>query len=33
MKRPELIQYNAALGITNTVTGRYKEKLYQEMSL
>ena len=32
-ERLELIQYNAALGIANTITGSSKEKLYQEMGL
>ena len=32
-ERLELIQYNAALGIRNTITGRHREQLYQEIDL
>ena len=32
-ERLGLIQFNAALGIRNTIIGRYRERLYQEMDL
>ena len=32
-ERLTLIQFNVALGIRNTIIGRYRERFYQEMDL